>query len=84
MNFKILLCIGSAVFVAHLAVFMIYFRMAFHFDPPKPTPRPNFRFAEEIVPEKGGGKIVNREFTITTRLAPPGTYRGRADAPASE
>lgn len=85
MNTKLILCIAMGAFVAHLAVFMIYMRVTFHPEPAPPTPRPTFKVAEEIVPNvEGGGKIVNREFTITTRLAPPGTYKGRADKPVNE
>ena len=85
MNLKLLLCIGMGVFVAHMAVFMIYMRFTFNPQPLPPTPKPNFKFAEEIVTDKkAGGKIVNREFTISTRLAPEGTYQGRADKPVAE
>jgi hypothetical protein len=83
MDLKLLLCIGSGVFVAHLAMFMIYFRITTDFTPPPPTPVP-FRFAEEIVKDaKTGGHIVNREFTVSTRLAPPGTYE-RPDKPVND
>jgi hypothetical protein len=79
MDFKLLLCIGSGVFVAHMALFMIYFRVTTDFPAPPPKQAPNFRFAEEVVPVRDGGKIVNREFTVSTKLAPPGTYGGRPD-----
>ena len=40
---------------------------------------------EEVVADpKTGTKVVNREFTVTTRLAPPGTYKGRPENPANE
>jgi len=85
MNTKLILCIAMGVFVAHMAVFMIYMRVTFHPQPLPPKPKPNFKFAEEVVPDgKGGGKFVNREFTITTQLAPPGTYQGPAEKPVNE
>jgi hypothetical protein len=85
MDPKILLCIGSGVFVAHLAVFMIYFRITTDFPNPPPKPKPNFQFAEEIVKDqKAGGHIVNREFTVSTKLAPPGIYSGRPDRPITD
>lgn len=85
MNGQLLLCIGSGVFVAHMAVFMIYFRVTTTFTSPPPTPAPNFGFAEEVVPDvQNGGRIINREFTISTRLAPPGTYQNRPDRPVND
>lgn len=84
MNTKLLLCIGSGVFVAHMALFMIYFRITTDFPAPPPKVAPNFTFAEEIVPIERGGKIVNREFTISTKLAPPGIYSGNPDKPVTD
>jgi hypothetical protein len=84
-NARLLFCIAMGVFVAHLAVFMIYVRVTMRIEPAPPTPKPTFKFAEEVVADpKTGTKIVNREFTVTTRLAPPGTYKGRPESPANE
>lgn len=85
MNFKLILCIALGAFVAHLAVFMIYMRVTFKPEPLPARPKPNFKLVQEVVADpKGGGRIVNREFTVSTRLAPPGTYRGRPDKPVNE
>ncbi|MEQ1862695.1 MAG: hypothetical protein ABMA13_22470 [Chthoniobacteraceae bacterium] len=84
MRANLILCIAMGVFVAHLAVFMIYVRLTFHPVAEPPTPKPTFKVAEEIVPVRSGGRIVNREFTITTKLAPPGTYKGRGGKPVNE
>ncbi len=79
------MCIGMGVFVMHMAVFMITMRLTFHPQPMPPKPKPTFKMAEEIVPDlEGGGRIVNREFTVTTRLAPEGTYKGRPEKPVTE
>ena len=84
MNTKLLLCIALGVFTAHMAVFMIYMRVTFDPQPLPPRPKPNFRMAQEIVKDpKTGSKIVNREFTVSTQLAPPGTYVGRPDQPVN-
>lgn len=85
MNTKLFLCIAMGVFVAHLAVLMIYVRVTAKPEPAPVVVKPTFTMAEEVVTgTPGGGKIVNREFTITTRLAPPGTYRGNPDKPVNE
>ena len=84
MNTKLVLCIAMGVFVAHLAVFMIYVRVTMKPEPVLPAPKPTFKFAEEVVRNPAGGKIVNREFTVSTRLAPPGTYKGRPEKPVNE
>lgn len=85
MNFRLIFCIGLGVFVAHMAVFMIYMRVTFNPPPLPPRPKKNFGLAEEIVPDaKTGGRIVNREFTVSTQLAPAGTYVGRPDQPVNE
>jgi hypothetical protein len=84
-NPKIFLCIAMGVFVAHLAGFMIYFRLTMDPKPPPPTPAPNFRIAEGVrIDAKTGIKTVTREITVSTKLAPPGTYQGRADQSVSE
>ena len=84
MNWKIVLCIGSGVFVAHMAIVMIYVRVAIPL-PETPIPKRNFRMAEEVVMDRQHGtKVVNREFTISTRLAPPGTYNPPPQQPATE
>lgn len=85
MNARIFFCIAMGVFVAHMAVFMIYVRVTMNPQPAPPKPKPNFKFAEEIVREsRTGAKIVNREFTVSTRLAPPGTYKGLPEKPVNE
>jgi len=84
-NAKLFACIAMGVFVAHLAVFMIYMRVTFRPEATVPAPKPTFKVAEEVIPIRGGGgKIVNREFTVSTRLAPPGTYKGPAGKPVNE
>ena len=84
MNAKIILCIAMGVFVAHLAVFMIIFRLRMDAHPPVPPPRPNFHVAEEKVTDPATGeKIVHRELSVSTKLA-PGVYRGRGDEPVEK
>lgn len=85
MNARIFFCIAMGVFVAHLAVFMIYVRLTMDPQPLPPKRAPTFKFAQEVVHDpKTGVKIVNREFTVSTRLAPPGTYQGRPEKPLNE
>ncbi len=85
MNFKLIICIAMGAFVAHLAIFMIYMRINFHPTAPPPPRKPNFTTAQEVVRDaKTGAKTVHQEFTISTRLAPPGTYQGRPDQPVNE
>jgi hypothetical protein len=84
MNWKIVLCIAIGVFVAHLAIFMIIFRVHLDAHPPMPAPQPNFHVAEEKVTDPGTGeKLVHREMTVSTQLA-PGIYQGRADERAGK
>ena len=71
MNLKLLGCIVMGVFVAHLAVFMMVFRMrtmgaAGSNSLSEP---PNLKIAEEVVlvPETGT-KLVHREITVSTAL----------------
>jgi hypothetical protein len=83
-NAKIILCIAMGVFVAHLAVFMIIFRIHLDAHPPVPPPQPNFHVAEEtVINPANGEKIVHREMSVSTRLA-PGVYRGRGDEPVEK
>jgi hypothetical protein len=86
MNAKLLLCIAMGVFVAHVAVIMMVFSIQRRMEPPPPAPRPpNFKVAEgEFVDSATGSRIHVQEFTVTTRLAPPGTYKGRPDQPAAD
>jgi hypothetical protein len=82
MNAKIILCIAMGVFVAHLAVFMIIFRLHMDAHPPVPPPPPNFRVAEEhVIDPATGEKLLHREISVSTKLA-PGVYQGRTEEPA--
>jgi hypothetical protein len=83
MNAKLIFCIAMGVFVAHLAVIMLVFSIQQRMQPPPPAPRPpNFKVAEgEFVDASTGTRITVQEFTVTTRLAPAGTYTGRPDQP---
>lgn len=78
MNFKLLLCIGMGVFVAHLAVVMIIARFRLdRLPPPPPKPVQNFSVAEAVVVDpRTGEKTMHREFRVSTKLierddAPP-------------
>ena len=73
MNFKLLLCIGMGVFVAHLAVFMILARWRLDRLPPAPPePVQNFSVAEAVVVDpQTGEKTVHREFRVSTKLVEP-------------
>ena len=85
MNAKIVLCIAMGVFVAHLAVAMIIFRLRFDAHPPVPPPPPNFHVAEEIVVDpQTGEKIINREFRVSTKLASPVVEQSRPAAPVAK
>ena len=70
MNFRLLGCIAMGVFVAHLAVFMMVFRIRSTSGPTAPPPEPpNLRVAEEVVIDpKTKVKLVNREITVSTKL----------------
>ena len=70
MNFKLLGCIAMGVFVAHLAVFMMVFRVRSTSGPTAPLPEPaNLRVAEEVVIDpRTKTKLVNREITVSTKL----------------
>lgn len=73
MNFKLLLCIGMGVFVAHLAVFMIIARVRLdRLPPPASPPVPNFSSSEAILlnPETGEKSVI-REFRVSTKLVEP-------------
>ena len=82
MNAKLLLCIATGVFVAHLAGFMMVFTIRSRNLPPTvPPPTPSFRVAEEVVKDpKTGTKMVNREITVSTQLKSE-YYRGKDAAP---
>jgi hypothetical protein len=69
-NVRLLLCIAMGVFMAHLAAFMVVFTIRSRQLPPSPAPpKPNFKYAEEVVTNpKTGDRFVNREITVTTRL----------------
>ncbi len=70
MNFRLLLCIGMGVFVAHLGVFMILTHL-------RPQPRTkllpqNFKVRSQMVVDRDTGeKTVYREITVSTRIAAP-------------
>ena len=71
MNFKIFLCIAMGVLVAHMAIFMLIARMRMDANPPMPPPKPNFHVTKEtVVDPESGEKIVNKEFRVSTKLAP--------------
>lgn len=81
MNFKLLLCIGMGVFVAHLAVFMMIMRFRLNRLPTQPPePVRNFSVAEAVVVDpKTGEKMVHREFRVSTKLVerddPPAPHK---------
>ena len=79
MNFRLLLCIGMGVFVAHLAVFMIIARVRLdRLPPPAPPPAPNFSSSEAmLVDPDTGEKSVVREFRVSTKLAEPDAAASR-------
>jgi hypothetical protein len=70
MNLKLLGCIAMGVFVAHLAVFMMVFRVRTMGVSSGPAPAPpNLHVAEEIVVDPATKtKLVNREITVSTAL----------------
>ena len=72
MNAKLWLCIGMGVFVAHIAVLMIW--MQFQPKPPlrQPDPQAFQARAKAFTDPNTGEKAVIREFTVSTRLATPG------------
>ncbi len=84
MNAKLIGCILMGVLVAHVAVIMMVVRYrAMLRPPPPPTPVP-LRMAEEIVVDpRTGEKIINREYTVSTRLRAE-LYRGKDDEPVQK
>ncbi len=82
MNLKLLGCIAMGVFVAHMAVFMMVFRYRTLGGPSEPPPEPpSFRSTEEVVIDPATKtRVVNREFTITTKLRPE-LYQGPSELP---
>jgi hypothetical protein len=82
-NLKLLGCIAMGVFVAHLAIFMMVFRVRSMSQPSAPVHEPpNFRVAEEIVVDPATRtKVINREITVSTKLRSD-LYQGKAAEPA--
>ena len=70
MNLKLLGCIAMGVFVAHLAIFMMVFRMRSMGQGSTPLPDPpNLHVVEEVVVDPATKtKVVNREITVSTKL----------------
>ena len=70
MNFRLLLCIGMGVFVAHLGVFMVLSHL--RPQPRMKLPAQNFKVRSQVVVDHDTGeKTVYREITVSTRLATP-------------
>ena len=70
MNFRLLLCIGMGVFVAHIGAFMFLAQLR---PKPKvtPLPKPNFSAkATVVVNAETGEKTIYREITVSTKFAP--------------
>jgi flagellar basal body-associated protein FliL len=82
-NLKLLFCIVMGVFVAHIAVFMMFFTIRSRQMPSPPvSPPPNFKYAEEVVVNpKTRERVVNREITVSTKLRTD-LYQGRKEEPA--
>jgi hypothetical protein len=69
-NFRLLLCIGMGVFVAHLGVFM--FLSHLRPQPRTKLPAQNFRVRSQLVVDRDTGEqTVYREITVSTRLGTP-------------
>ena len=85
MNLKLLGCIAMGVLVAHLAIFMMVFRIRSMNQPSAPVSRtPNLHVAEEIVVDPATRtKVVNREITVSTKLRSD-LYQGKAAEPAQK
>lgn len=78
MNFRLWCCVASGVLVIHIGVVMLWV----NFQPrPKLRPRPDaFKArAQAVVDPNTGEKVVIREFTVSTRLAPPEELEKAAD-----
>lgn len=73
MNLRILACIAMGVFTTYIGVVMLI--SAAHRKPriDPPLPRNFGSVATVIVDEKTGEKVVEREFTVTTKLLDPKT-----------
>jgi len=72
MNARLIACIAMGVFVMHIGVIMLLT----HLRPQpklKPLPKPNFIVRTEvvIVDPATGEKTIEREITVTTKLAEP-------------
>ena len=70
MQFRLLLCIGMGVFVAHIGIFMLisHLRPAPAYKLP---PKPNFTSkSTTVVDPKTGEKTIYREITVSTKFAP--------------
>jgi len=79
-NLKLLGCIAMGVFVAHLAIFMMVFRVRSMSQPSAPVPEPpNLHVVEEIVVDPATKtRVVNREITVSTKLRSD-LYQGKAE-----
>ena len=71
MNARLWFCVAMGVFVAHIAVLMIW--MQFQPRPPlrKPIPQEFIVREQAVVDPNTGEHVVVREFTVSTKLATP-------------
>ncbi len=71
MNLRLWLCVASGVLVIHIGVVMIW--VNFQPRPKMRPPGPNAFHARSqgVVDPNTGESLVIREFTVSTRLAPP-------------
>lgn len=72
MNARLLACIAMGVFTAHIGIIMLlaHLRPKVRVEPPLPR---NFKSSAEIVAVDPvtGTKTVERQITVTTKLADP-------------
>jgi hypothetical protein len=83
-NIKLWLCVAMGVFVAHIAVLMIWKQ----FQPKPPPVKVNpqaFKYQEKAFTDPDTGeKALVREFIVSTRLATPATETPAPATPAPE
>ena len=77
MNFKLVVCVASAVFVAYMAIFHIIDTWKQMGAPlPAPPPEPNFTTTTYHYQDEQGREVkVEREFKVITKLADEETLK---------
>lgn len=84
MNFRLWLCVASGVLVIHIGVVMLW--VNFQPKPKLRPPGPNAFHARSqgVVDPNTGESLMIREFTVSTRLAPPDAEKSAEETRTSD